>query len=468
MSIFKKRIYSYFITFGFLVLMVVPSFAQDKKIWSLEECIQYAHDNNIRIKQQELNALFNKNTLKQSKINQAPSLNAIAGHSYSRGRTLDQSTYRYSNQDINSDNFNINSSVTLFNGLQQSNTIKQNKYNLIASQLDVEKLKNDISVSIALAYLQILLDKELLDVAKNQLEITRLQVERTQKLVDAGSVPEGNLFEVSSQAAMEEVQVVNNQNQLDLAYLNLTQILDLDSVGNFDVETPDLSELLNENYIIPPVETVFNDAVNIMPEIKSAEFRLKSSEQSLKIAKGARSPRVSLGGSYSTLYSDIRKKLSLDPGTGNIIESEYPFGEQLNDNQALGINFGLSIPIFNGWMVNTNVSNAKLNIENYQYELKNAKLSLYKEIQQAYADATASLNRYRANEKAVISMKESFRYTEQKFNVGLVNSVDYNTAKNQLTKAQSELLQAKYNYIFTINVLDFYRGKPIVFKKATQ
>ena len=154
----------------------------------------------------------------------------------------------------------------------------------------------------------------------------------------------------------------------------------------------------------------------------------------------SRSPRLSLGGSYSTLYSDIRKKLSLDPGTGTIIESEYPFGEQLKDNQGLGVNLGLSIPIFNGWMVNTGISNAKLNIENNQYELKNSKLGLYKEIQQAYADAIASLKRYRANEKAVISMQESFRYTEQKYSVGLVNSVDYNTAKNQLTKAQSELL----------------------------
>lgn len=437
--------------------------SQEKKIWSLEDCIRYAHDNNIRIKQQELNIALNENTLKQSKIQQVPNLNAGAAHSYSRGRTLDQSTYSYSNQSINSDNVSINSSVTLFNGLQQINTIRQNKYNLIASRMDIEKLKNDISVNIALAYLQILLDKELMDVATNQFDITNLQVERTRKLVDAGSLPGGNLLEIASQASLEEVQVVNAQNQLDMSYLNLTQILDLDSVGNFEIEVPDLSKLLDENYIIPPVDLVYNDAVNLMPEIKSAAYRLKSSEEGLKIAKGARSPRFSMGGSYSTLYSDIRKKLNIDPGTGTLIESDYPFGEQFKDNQSLGINLGLSIPIFNGWMINTGVSNAKLNIENYQYELKNSKLALYKEIQQAYADAVASLNRYRANEKAVVSMQESFRYTEQKYTVGLVNSLDYNTAKNQLTQAKSELLQAKYNYIFTINVLEFYRGKPIVF-----
>jgi len=453
-----------FVLLSFLLFFpAIFSKGQEKKIWSLEDCIRYAHDNNIRIKQQELNAIINKNNLKQSKINRAPNLNANGGHAYSRGRTLDQSTYRFSNQDINYDNFGINSNVTLFNGLQKVNTIKQNKYNFLASRLDVEKLKNDISVNIALAYLQILLDKELLEVANNQLQITKMQVERTRKLVDAGSLPEGNLLEIVSQASKEEVQIVDAQNQLDISYLNLTQILDLDSVGNFEIKIPDLKKLINENYIIPPVETVFNDAINLMPEIKSAEYRLKSSEEGLKIARGARSPRLSLGGSYSTLYSDIRKKLNLDPVTGNLIESEYPFGEQLKDNQNLGINLGISIPIFNGWLVNTGVSNAKLNIENYQYELKNTKLKLYKDIQQSYADATASLKKYRANEKAVASMQESFRYTEQKYTVGLVNSVDYNTAKNQLTQAQSELLQAKYNYIFTINVLEFYRGKPIVF-----
>lgn len=168
-----------------------------------------------------------------------------------------------------------------------------------------------------------------------------------------------------------------------------------------------------------------------------------------------------MGGNYGTLYSDTRSKLSLDGG-GNIIEEYYPYADQLNDNQNWGIGVGLSIPIFNGWMVNTNVNNSKLNIENYQYELKNTRLQLYKEIQQAHADAIAAVKKYRASEKAVTSMIESFRYVEQKYTVGLVNSVDYNTTKNQLTQAQSELLQAKYEYIFMLNVLEFYRGNPIV------
>jgi outer membrane protein len=451
----------------FITVILSPGFitvkGQEKNVWSLEDCVRYAHDNNIRIKQQELNSTFNENTLKQSQIDMAPNLNAGMSHAYTRGRALDESTYRYTSQDQNSQNYSINSNVTLFNGLQKLNTVKQNRYNLLASVEDVQKLKDDISVNIALSYLQILLNRELLEVADNQLMISHLQIERTGKLVDAGSLPVGNLLEITAQAAMEEMQVVGTQNQLYISYLTLTQILDFDSVGDFEIEIPDLNRLIDENYVIPPVAIVFNDAVGIRPEIKGAEFRLRSSEQGLKIAKGARSPRISLNGTYGTLYSDARKKITIDPGTGNITEEFYPFREQLSDNKNIVVSFGLSVPVFNSWMVNTNISNAKLNIQNYQYELRNTKNELYKEIQQAYADAFAAMKKFRASEKAVTSMVESFRYTEQKYNVGLVNSVDYNTAKNQLTQAQSELLQAKYEYIFYINVLEFYRGNPIIF-----
>jgi outer membrane protein len=239
--------------------------------------------------------------------------------------------------------------------------------------------------------------------------------------------------------------------------------LDLDSTGGFDIEVPDLSSLIDENYIISPVDLVYSEALKIMPEVRGAEFRLKSSEQDLKIAKGARSPRLSLNGSWGTVYSDARSRIVFDPISGDISQEFYPFWDQLGDSRNWGITLGMSIPIFNGWMVNSGISNARLNIENFQYELKNTRNLLYKEIQQAYADATAALKKFRASEKAVASMIEAFRYTEQKFNVGLLNSVDYNTSKNLLTQAQSELLQAKYEYVFYINVLEFYKGNPIEF-----
>jgi len=406
--------------------------------------------------------LSQQNALKQSKYNLAPSLNGGAGHSYSFGRALDESTYSFTdNETVLSDYFSLNSSVTLFSGFTNRKSIEQNKYNLQASIQDVEKIKNDISLSIALAYLQTLLNKELLAVTKNQHDITMEQIDRTSKLVAAGSLARGSLLEIQAQAASEELLVVNAGNQLDLSILNLTQLLELDTVGNFDIIVPEL-QIPNEAELIEPVKTIYSEAIKIQPQIKGAEFQLESSELSLDIAKGARSPRLSLNGSYNTRYSDIRQKLvGIDPVTFVPTYEEYPFMDQLKDNVNYGLSLSLSVPIFNGWQVNQAVSNAQLNIEQSRYNLEYQKNVLYKDIQQAFADAMASLKKFHSSQRALVSMEESFRYTEQKFNVGLVNTIDYKTSKNQLTRTQSDLLQAKYEYIFKVKVLDFYRGKEL-------
>ncbi len=451
-----------FFFFSFLLIPAFPVFSQTKEgKWTLEECIQYAIDHNIQIKQRALTTEMNRNILKQAKLSRIPTLNAGSNYSYSAGRVLDETTYRFSNNSINYLGFNVGGSMSLFSGLQKVNTIKQNKYQLMASLEDLDRAKNDISLSVALAYLQILLDKELLDVARQQLQVTKEQIRRTRTLVDAGSVPMGNLLEVEAQAASEEATVVNNSNALDLAYLNLTQMLELDSLNGFDIVVPEITSP-DSTFTLPPVSEVFSDAMNFMPEIRSATYHLKSSEVSLKLARGAKSPRLSLSGSFNTSFSDNRKKiLGVDPVEG-VEYGPYPFGEQMADNRNWMIGLGLSIPIFNGWQIQKEVNNARLGIQNAQLQFENEKKSLYKEIQQAWADARAAMNRYMAMKKTVASMKESFRYTSEKFNVGLVTSMDYNTAKTQLAKAQSDLLAAKYEFVFKINVLNFYRGKPFV------
>jgi len=213
--------------------------------------------------------------------------------------------------------------------------------------------------------------------------------------------------------------------------------------------------------ITESVANIYNTAKETRPEVLSAELRLKSAEYDLRIAKGGRSPRLNLNTSFSTGYSSIRQKiLGIDPVEG-IQYGDYPFAEQVNDNINYGIGLTLSIPVFNGWQVNTGISNAKINIQNNLYALENTRKQLYKNIQQAYADAQASLKSYVASRKAVESMQESFRYTEQRFNVGMVTPVEYNTAKAQLLNAESELAQSKYEYIFKIKVLDFYKGLPL-------
>ena len=432
-----------------------------KKNWTLEDCIRYAIDNNIQIKQRALTTDMNENALRQAKLSRIPSLNAGSNYSYSAGRVLDETTYNYTNNSVNYLGFNFGGSMSLFSGMQKANMIKQNKYLLMASMEDLDRAKKDISLNIALAYLQILLDKELLTVARQQLEVTKEQIDRTRILVDAGSLPGGNLLEVEAQAASEEATVVNRANALDLAYLNLTQMLDLDSVAGFQIVIPEI-EAPDSAFVLPSVTVVFSDAMNIMPQIRSATYQLKSSEIALKVARGAKSPRLNLNGSFNTSFSDNRKKiLGVDPVTGIIYDS-YPFGEQLADNRNWMVGLGLTIPIFNGWQIQKEVNNARLGIQNAQLQFESEKKALYKEIQQAWADARAAMNKYMAMKKTVSSMEESFRYTAEKFNVGLVTSVDYNTAKNKLAKAQSDLLAAKYEFVFKINVLNFYRGEPFL------
>ncbi len=446
--------------FFYLILFIIffsPDIASGQKVWKLEDCIQYAYDNNIMIKQQAVATEYNSNILQQSKIALAPNLNAGSSYGISWGRALDQTTYEFTeNQRIMSLNMNASSSVTLFNGLQKLNTIRQNEFNLLSSLQDLEKYKNDIALAIAAAYLQILFNAELLGIAENQLGITQSQVTRTQKLVDAGSLARGSLLEIQALAASEDLNVVNARNLLDMSYLNLIQILDLDSVGDFTIEIPEFGDIATEEILLT-VSSVFNEAVTFLPQIKSAEYQLSGSERGLSIAKASRIPSLNLSSTISTGYSDIRERFN--PAT---LEMEpYPFPDQLQDNRSTTLSLGLRVPIFNGWMANTNISNARLGVMNSKLMLETERNNLYKEIQQAYADVKAAQKRYLATQQALVSMEESFMYTEHRFEVGLVNTVDYNAEKNRLATTQSDLLQAKYDYIFKMKILDFYRGLPL-------
>jgi len=463
-----------FLLFG----MVFQAFGQHD--WSLEDCITYAMENNIQIKQTVLNTEYNDNLLKQSRLGQIPNLNGSANYTFSWGRALDQTTYQFTeDQQINSISLGVSSSVNLFNGLRVRNTILQNELNLMASYEDVEKVKNDISLNIAAAYLSILFNRELLAVTESQLEITGQQVERTRKLVDAGKLAEGSFLEIQAQYASEELNLVNADNQLMISLLNLQQTLDLPIDTAFDVIIPELADP-DENPMVVSAIQVYLIAEQEMPQIRSAELTMESSEKGLKIAEGGRYPQLYLSGNFNSGYSDIREKvvgqqtpvavpIGITDGGENVnsypqqfpIYGAYPFFEQMRDNTSAGVGLGLSIPIFNGWQVNTSIANARIQLESSQLELQSRKLTLYASINQAYADALAALKKFKATEQALVSMQESFKYTEKKFEVGLVNTVDYNTSKNQLTATQSDLLQAKYDFIFRIKILNFYRGEPI-------
>lgn len=460
-----------------LFCTVITGIAQQS--WTLENCIQYAMKNNIQIKQSVLNTEYNENLLKQSRLGRIPNLSANSNYTYSWGRALDQTTYQFTeNQQIGSYSLGVNSSVNLFNGLRVRNTILQNELNLMASYEDVEKIKDDISLNIAAAYLSILFNKELLAVAESQIEITGQQVERTLKMVNAGKLARGSFLEIQAQYASEELNIVNADNQLAISLLNLQQILDLPIDSAFSVSIPELANPDSNPLFINATE-VYLIAEQERPEIRSAVLARESSEKGLKIAEGGRYPSLYLSANYSSGYSDIREQV-VDVNSTRIpigetaggepvfsypadipVYGKYPFIEQVRDNRSSGVGLGLSIPIFNGWQVNTNIANSRLALENADLDLQSKKNMLYAIIQQAYADAVAALKKFTATEQALLSMEESFKYTEKKFEVGLVNTVDYNTSKNQLTATQSDLLQAKYDFIFKTKILNFYKGEPI-------
>jgi outer membrane protein len=435
-------------------LLVLQGFTlAQKKTWSLEECIIYAIDHNIQIKQQTIQTKVQKNSLDQAKLNLLPTINGQASHDYSFGRALDQNTYTFYNQTVLQDYFYLGGRTDLFNGLQNLNTIQKNKYELLAGEQDLQRIRDNVSLSVALAYLQILLNKELVTANENQLNITLQQIEKTKKLVDAGSVARGNLLQIEAQAAQEELSLITVKNQLETSYLNLTQLLELESPAGFEIVVPDIS--VEQNSVVTGnIDEIYNLASQSRPEIKSSELKLTASEYALKIAKGARSPSISLSHTFGTRYSYIKDM----PGLQS-------FEDQLNNNKNYGLGVSMSIPFLNGWQVNKNISNSKLSVENSQYTLEGTKKQLYKDIQQAYTDAVAALKKYNSSYKAVSSSEESFRYTEQKFNVGMITPVDYNAAKTQLLNAQSEMSQAKYEFLFKTKVLDFYKGLPLNLNK---
>ncbi len=470
-----------FYTAGFLLFFLCCSHVFSQKIWSLEDCISHALENNIQVKQQQLNTAVSKLQYNQSIAELFPSVNATASHVYNNGQTVDMYTNTFASQTVQSNNFYLSSNVVLFSGLRLLNGLKQKQYDFLASRYDLEKMKNDISLTIATAYLQILYNLELLETSKNQLEISKQQLKRTEALYNVGTVAKGSLLQIEAQAAADELQVVTAQNQLDLSYLSLAQFLDLQTTQGFDIEKPSFS-VPEAGLLSQQVDDIYEKACAIQPDIKSAEMKVQSAKKGLQISRGMMSPSIMLSGSYGTGYSGASKNIADISLSGyetiGITESgetvygptfqytyeKVKFWDQLENNLNSSVGLSLNVPIFNKWQTNTMISTSKIAVNSAELSLQNTKNQLYKTIQQAYADARGALNRYHASSKSVEALSESFNYTQQKFDAGMVNSLDYNDAKNKLAAANSELLKAKYEYVFRIKVIDFYQGNPFTLK----
>jgi outer membrane protein len=427
----------------------LASFSQEP--WSLQRCIEHALENNIQLKQQELSVNLSKNRVTRATFNAFPNLNGSISHGYTFGQTINLSDNIARSGDSETTNFSINSSVILFNGFQIPNIRKQEKVNLMVALTDLEKVRNSISLNIVAAYLQVIFSQDLLETSLNQLKLSQLQVDRTQQLVRAGSLPEGNLLEVIAQQSTDELQLVNIQNQLNMAILTLAQILDLPSPEGFSVQKPNL-ENFDQTILLHSTEEIFAEAQQNLPQIKSANFRVQSAELGVKVAKGVYSPTLSLSAGYNSGANRF-----LGPNSPPTLS----FEEQVKNNARRTVGLNLSIPIFNRMQIRTGVSDSYIQLANANYNLQLEKNALFKEIQQAHADALAAINKYKSTEKNVTALTEAFRYTEQRFNLGLINSLDYSTTRTRLSKAEADLLSAKYDFIFKSKILDFYRGIPL-------
>ncbi len=467
------------IVFAFIAI-AVASFAQEG--WSLERCIQYALENNIQIKTQELNTQIYGNQLQQSKLGILPGLNAGANENFTFGRNVDPYTNQFSTDNFSSTNFQISSSVTLFSGLQQYNSVKKAEIDEEASFKLLQQTKNNVMLAVASAYLNVLYATDLLEVAVQQRDITALQLDRTEKLVTSGSLPLQSKYELDAQFANEELNIVNYENQLDIALLSLAQLIEITDVESFSIIKPNIDNITTESGMLTAAQ-IYSEALANMPEIEYASLNYQSAERNLAIAKGAYLPRLTMSAAYGSGYSSASKMLDqINMGTpflsgfatddmGNILDVyqysfDYtylnkPFSDQIKDNASTSLAFSLSIPIFNGLQTRTNVNNSVIYLEQSKMQVDQAAKDLLKEIQQAYADAQSAMRKHMATEKTMESMQLSFDYTQKRYDEGLLNTTDYNIAKNNLSKTQAELIRAKYDYIFKQKILDFYRGLPI-------
>ena len=448
--------------------------------WNLQACIDYAQRNNLSLRQTDITSDINQLNLKQSKATILPSLNAGANHTYNIGRTIDRYTNTFANSTVLSENFFVATQITLWSGLTQYNNVKKFEYTWMAGKENYEQQKNDLALNVATSFLQVVFNQELLTVSEEQVKISKLQLERTQKLAIAGSLAESNVYDIKAQLANDEFSYTTSSNNLNLSILALKQLLYLDSLNSFSIEKPDFNLSAADLAAYNP-QDIYESALKNQHKIKSAEYTLLSAEKNLSFSIGKVSPTLTFNGSVGTGYSGLAKDVLGATLTGRQISGytsnfdtvftpvytlntrPTPWNRQFSDNVNKSVGFTLNFPIFNGLNNYTAIKTARLQVLNSKYGYDIARQQLYKTIVQAFADAQAALNKFASAKLALEASGLSFSYAEQKFNAGVLNSFDYMNAKNRVLKTKADMLNAKYDYIFKLKVLDYYQGKPLTF-----
>ena len=424
-------------------LLLAASQLPAQRLWTLEQCIDTALTHNRNIKQQQLSYKAKEIAYAQAKANLLPNLNASAGQNFNFGRSLGaDNTYISSNSATSS--FGISSDLTLFDGLKMKYNIEAKKADLLASGADWLKVEKDIILNVSTVFLQVLQNKELLQNAANQLDLTRKNMTQRKELILAGKLAECEIYELQAQEAKEEFSLVQAENNLQLSKLDLSQVMDLEDFKDLDIVVP--VNLMENELALLSAEEVYNSAVQSRPELKAAEFRLQSSEKNIAIAKADYLPSLGFGAQIGTGYYNMSR-----------LPVNEAFGDQISNNLSTALGFRLSIPVFNRFEVKNRVKSAKLEVENSKIEIEKTKIDLRKSIQQAYFNAIAAKNRWESSQKSVRANEEAFRFASQKFESGRANQYEVNIAKNNLAQSISEQTQAKYEYVFRMKLLELMK-----------
>jgi outer membrane protein len=464
----------------FLLLASHVLVAQEK--WSLRKSVDYALANNISIKQQDVQARLQRLTYEQSKLALYPTLNFGNSIGLNTGRSIDRTTNLYTTQSIFFTGFSLQTNVDVFNFGSKRRTLEANRYASQAALASIEKLKDDVALNVAGAYLQALLNKQQIEISKIQVQQSSAQLSNTRKLVQAGSLPELNAAQLESQLAQDSANLITAIGNEAKALLGLKALLNLDAGVTFDIEAPPVELIPIEPLASLQPEAVYALALKNLPQQRVNDLLLLSAIRNVDAAKGAMYPSVSFSGSIQTNYSNAKNnprllgtsvngfnpigivKGSLDTVIAPNIVPSYrfyaaPFGAQFTDNTSNGIGLNISVPIFNGGAARTGWKRAKLNVETYELQKQQDNLTLKQDIYSAYTDATTSLQTFNAATKTVEATQKAFDFGQKRYDAGLLNTIDLITTQNNLFNARLQRLLAQFDYVFKMKVLEFYKGQ---------
>ena len=468
--------------FTILIALVVVSYSSAQEKWDLLKCVQYAYDNNISIKQQDIQAQIAQLTYKQSNLSKYPNLNLNSRFDLNTGRSIDFSTNQFTTESVFNNRFSLQSNVDVFNWFSKKNTIAGNKLEAMAAEAGVDKLKNDIALNIAAAYLQALLAREQVNASKILVGQTVAQLETTRKLVAAGTLPELNQLQLEAQLATDSVTLITAMGTETQSLLLIKSLLNLDAGVAFDIVTPPIDKVPIDPIAELQPEAVYQLAIANMPQQKLNNYRLRAAEKFADAAKGALYPSITAGVGFGTSYSNaknLRRVTSTTPKDSiniafvrasntpvyilNYPEVEFanPYFTQMSDNFNNGVGINISIPIFNGNSARINWQKQKLNVKSLTLQQDLDNMTLKQNIYTAYTDAMTALQKFNASTKAVEAAQKAYDFSQKRYNAELLNTIDLIISQNNLFTARINQLSAQYDYVFKMKVLEFYKGQGI-------